>query len=212
MNTKLRSTFVAGLMACAGLTAQAAYLVNTGLPDDPEKASALNPMRSLGISFDLNQAYTITSVEGYMFGKNGSTGSVKFSLFSGPPTLSAPMFSQVVAVPSAEGWRGLLGLSWAVNPGYYTVTFTTTDFTGGYMDNDALYPQPDEWTKRPGLSWVKSPAIDIAVRIGGVMSFDPNYVPVVPEPATYELLAAGFGLVPLIVRRRNRVPSSASSS
>ena len=173
------------LTLCAACT-QAALLVDTGTPSPPDgpTGASLDRDQSLGASFVVPVATTITKVEGYMRSIYG--GALTVQLHAGAPDGSlVASFAREVPATFDPRWESFGALAWAVQPGAYTLTFEPTSFIG-YMPSPSPRPLGDEWNQTFNRPWTKIGGVDgLGIRV---------HVTAVPEPAAWKLLAAAAGL------------------
>jgi hypothetical protein len=191
----LKSTAAAAILALAAGSGHAVYIVDTG-PADPNGTQwSLNFGQALGATFTVGAATTITAVEGWI--RTLSPGVVQIDLHAaGQPGMN-PVQTTLLAIgaPSAPSWQVASGLSWAVVPGTYTVTFTSDGNFVGTMPGNAANPLATEWFTSAG-NWVQFDGLELGVRVAAV-----------PEPATWAFMALGLaGIGALSARRRTSRP------
>lgn len=192
--------------ACATATvligaspAMAAFVVDTGTPVPGAPNYVLDPGTSLAGQFTLGTATTINSVEGYINGGGGSTGTITIYSDGNVPAAANALFTATfTTTPSASAWQGVFGKSWNLAAGTYWVGFGSTGPDG--MFGGAPNPLPAHAFTSNG-TWFRTSPINIGVRLAGGLG-GPGPV---PEPATWAMMIAGFGAIGAAMRRRRRV-------
>lgn len=152
--------------------------------------------------FTLDEAATITSVQGWMNWEGGAIGFAIHSNFQGLP--GAPLYGVSTVLGSTgvntPDWRGVGGLSWALAAGDYWLVFEDRPGPGnGAMPGGAASPLAAYASGpgvAPGAAWMLAPTLGFGVRI----NIAPEPPPPVPEPAT--LLLWALGGAALLARRR----------
>lgn len=171
-------------LAVCACSASAALLVDTGTPPGGPTGASLYNEQSLGASFAVPVATTITLVEGFMRSTYGGALTVK--LYAGAPG-GSPLYTFAREVPATfdPRWESFGALAWAVQAGTYTLAFEPTTFSG-YMTSPAPRPLDDEWNQTFNRPWTKIGGVDgLGIRV---------HVTAVPEPATWWLMASALGL------------------
>jgi hypothetical protein len=195
----IRAGLIALALAAAPAAASASIIVDTGTPVAPTESWSLFgesiPVQGqyLAARFDLSRAALLTNLEGYVGGDGGAfTISVAADAGAGPDgdTPGATLFAQQAHAGFGEGaWSGVRHVSWSLDAGTYWVVFSVDpghgDTLGGYMPNNAPNPTGAEaFLSIPGDTWRRADDLDFGVRINDD----------VPEPASWALMIAGFGL------------------
>ncbi|MDA8418421.1 MAG: PEP-CTERM sorting domain-containing protein [Desulfobacteraceae bacterium] len=202
MKKKLLAGLAIGVMMF-GMTgmASADTIVDTGTNQAGSNWTLSNSQWLAG-QFSLSQAYTITDVEGFMWGGSGSTATVALYTDGGTVPVTELFSKQFTAgTDASHDWYGASGLSWALAAGTYWASFEVRagDTYWGSLTGSALHPLGKEaYHPLNSLGWVNYDNLNLAVRISGDTGNNP-----VPEPAT--MLLMGTGLAGLIgARRKNK--------
>ena len=123
----------------------AAILVYTGQPPSVTAGYSLSDIQSLAVGFTLDDSYTITDIEGWIYG----FGTLSLSIYgdaNGLPNDSAIFHTTVLDIPLSNipghppEWKGGNNLEWFLNPGTYWAAFEVMEgntFYGG-MPTDLL--------------------------------------------------------------------------
>ena len=184
--------------------ASAALIVDTGEPPDILAGLELGSYQWLSGQFTISHNYTITDVEGWMFGLVPCDITVAIYGDSGDlPDSDSMLYSETfnTGVPSGanNAWLGVHGVSWDLGPGTYWAVF---GILSGYDFFNMPYPAPFPldnyaYTLGPNM-WVNTVAT-VGIRIYGdeVQSVDP-----VPVPGAIILGSIGAGLITWIRRSR----------
>lgn len=181
------STAVAIAWLSSALQAHAVLLVDTGSPPPSIGGVALDTDQSLGASFDVPYATTITEVEGFIRSSFG--GLLSANLYAGAPGGTA-LFAAVREVPDtiSPQWESFGQLDWTVAAGTYTLTFEPITFSG-YMPTPAPSPLGDEWNQTLNRPWEETGGVNgLGIRV---------HVTHVPEPASWALIAGALGIATL---------------
>ncbi len=196
--------FILALSATAAITvtspATAAFVVDTGAPTGSGANYALfsGLASSFAGLFTLSTATTINSVEGFINGGAGDLSTITIYGNGPVPAAANILFTAnftTVESPKPGTWQGVFGKNWALGPGNYWVGFAT-DGGQGMFGNDAPNPLSAYAFSSNG-SWFQNP-LNVGVRISGA----PTVGGAVPEPASWTMMLAGFGLVGGMMRRR----------
>jgi hypothetical protein len=200
----IRPPALAGAMALALTVAadgsQAAYIVDTGAGAGLHHSWALNSTQALGATFAVASDTVIRSVQGWIGTER--TGTIRIDLYAGGQPSGSPIHT-ATSEPIDAGpfaWNGVMGLSWAVTAGTYTVTYSDpTGVFSGAMPGEAPNPLQTEWfNSNLNFGWVQQDTLDIGVRVAATP---------VPEPSAAALLALGLaGAGAFSARRRMRAP------
>jgi hypothetical protein len=198
--------FAAALMA-ASLTAPASAvtLFDTGTPSAMGFGLGGGNGQQLAALVPLAQNSKVTSIQGYLDNALGPA-TVTISVYGNGPLPGSEIFSGdfVMGSPSAENWRGLFGLNLDLAAGNYWIGFSSSGpgprigFDG--TANPALAQA--YLNSGTGYAWTTSTLPRIGVRLLGTVASPPA----VPEPASWALLIAGFGLAGVAMRRQAARP------
>jgi hypothetical protein len=188
---------------------QAGILVDTGEPSIINGGPIISPTSWVAGKFELGRASTITAIQTFHgFNEARPTGSgLTFSIravdtvFDSPGALLYSMADLGPATPGFSGWFGVGDLSWSLPAGVYWATLEVhagQDFSG-FLAMRPPAPLPfsffspflQNWLPVDQASQLNRPAW----RISGTMA-------AVPEPASWAMLIAGFGLTGAAMRRR----------
>ena len=133
----------------------------------------------------------------------GNGGLQKWVLIGGNWTLQYTLSAGLglVANSSASGVTGLLGLTGVVNGD--SVELYATSYTIGDLDQSYLFGITDSLsaTTKSATAFTTLAAAPVNSNFKGV-SFAPNAVAAVPEPASWAMMIAGFALAGATMRRR----------
>lgn len=180
--------------------AMAAFVVDTGTPTGNQLNYVLATNQSLAGFFTLGSATTINSVEGYINGVSGNTVTATIYSNGATPDAANALFSATFStVSNSNGlWQGAFGQSWLLAAGSYWLGFSNSGFNA--MFNGAPSPLAKYAFTGFGGAWtVGAPPMTLGMRISGV----PVVGGAVPEPASWAMMIAGFGLVGGVMRRKN---------
>jgi hypothetical protein len=185
------------LLLATAPSAQAVLLLDTGSPPASLSGLALYAEQSLGASFHVPVSTVITAIEGFIGVQYA--GTLSAVLYAGDPG-GTPVGSQAANVSWAfdPRWVAIDGLSWAVAPGTYTLTFQTGTFQG-YMPTPSPGALDVEWNLYNGV-WSSTSGVDgLGIRV---------HVSVVSEPSPTALLAAGALFALLCRLTQKKTPSA----
>ncbi len=180
--------------------ARADLLVDTGQPDDVLSGSTLWQSQWLAGEFTLNQASTITDVEGWMYQQEAGNLTVAIYGDGGNvPDTSSELYTSL-ADPGqhrVNTWVGAHGLSWDLSPGTYWAAFEVRNpSTADYRMPFANTPSPlDHYAWSNGSSWNNQDDMDLGIRI---------YASPVPGPGAAILGFIGMGTAATVLRRRRK--------
>ena len=219
----MKSLMVAGLLAVSPIsTANASFLIDTGEPVSQGFAGPIlqnitinnaNQRAYIAVRFSLPTTQ-ITSIEGFLFKRpnftvDNSTFHIAIYDVAVDPAFSldggkvpgTELYSQQTQFGSQSGWHGLNNINWLVPAGEYFAAFEVRD---GDTYNGVISSRapvrlplaalgnlgPTRWF--PALQPSQN-TLGVAFRLAG---------DVVPEPASWAMLIAGFGLTGVMMRRR----------
>jgi PEP-CTERM motif len=193
---KMLAAALAFASATLATPAMASFIVDTGTPAPSNTRYVLGPSQSLAGIFTLANATTISSVEGFIFGR-GNNGTVSIyvggSFFSGGPPIFSSSFSTVGPLDS---WQGVYGRNWLLTPGTYWAAFSSDG--GDAMLGTAPSPLSNYAFTSSG-NWFQFPGLNLGIRIAD------STAGAVPEPATWAMLLFGFAGAGAMMRRRRAV-------
>jgi len=187
--------------------ANATPIVNTGTPVvTPDVDNwAFRDNQYFGGRFAVGNDYIINSVEGYFSDGDALSGAVVVALHATGAFPGAVLFSASLNIPGTLplDWHGVSGLSWAVGPGTYWVSFRPDSSVHGSMPGTAPSPM-EEYAQGGTPGWFgfapdNRDFLGVGVRIQAELS-----PAAVPEPTSMLLL--GTGLAAVGVRRYRRRP------
>ena len=179
--------------------AMAAFVVDTGAPENGELNFILDPSQSLAGFFTLGAATTVSAVEGYINSAAGNLVTVTIYSNGAVPAAANTLFSASFTTSATEvqgAWQGAFGQSWALAAGSYWLGFASTGSDGMFTGA----PNPlSNYAYTSGGNWVAQPTNQtLGIRVSGVAGIGGA----VPEPASWAMMIAGFGLVGGMMRRR----------
>ena len=186
---------ILGALALAvAMPSAAATIVDTGAPTPNGISYSLDIFQSLAGKFSTGAA-TITDVLGFINGNAGGTFHV--ALYTGAgATPGTELLSTTATFSGTEGFEGASGLNWTVASGDYFAAFEVRPgdtLVGGMSFSNT--PNPLSAYAFSSQETYFASQLDFGVRVlrdvGGV-----------PEPASWALLIAGFGLTGAAMRRR----------
>lgn len=204
MKKKLLAGLAVGVMMFGmRVVASAGTIVDTGANDNGASWS-MSSWQWLAGQFSLSQAYTITDMEGYLWGSSnqyvrGNQLTVAVYNNDNGTVPGTELFSKQFSVGDATGWYGASGLNWSLDAGNYWASFEVRggDNYDGSLTGSALNPLGTEayYNGNDG-NWYAANTLNLAIRISGDAGAP------VPEPAT--MLLMGTGLAGLIGARRKK--------
>lgn len=196
---KLFSTALLGAtLAMAAVPAAAASIVDTGQTSSDAAGWTVASFQHLAAEFTTDADFVVTEVLGYQFATEAST--IRLSLYSDGGDLPGSLLHSAtysIADAMDDAWLGASDLSWALTAGTYWIAFEGVSGTVG-MRPGAPSPLGNEAFWSAGGGWSNADFLDLGVRING----EPGIPGAIPEPATWAMLIAGFGLVGASLRRR----------
>lgn len=180
-------------------SAQAAYILDTGPGAAGSTMITLNNVgisyQNLGVSFNVSQASSITSVEAWI---GNGTGNVLFELHDGANPNGSVLFSSLVTISdTTNGWRGATGLNWNVAAGDYALALIAQPGFNGGMQISPPNPAGTEWMANPLSNGWATTTFNMGWRVDAVAAS-------VPEPSNLALLAIGLVPIGIAVRRNAR--------
>lgn len=215
------AVFVAGLLCLAiPSTVAAAVIVDTGTPTDVGFGSALvnngSRFQRLAAQFTLDRPANLTAIDGFLE-TNRLARTFHIALLSNASaafgqTVPGTVLFRAQATSSSlnyRDWAGLSGINWAVSAGTYWAVFSVDagDTFDGFMPNRAPSPVISEafLNQGSGGQWqLKEPGLGVRIlgELGDLPPPPPPPPAVVPEPGSWAMLIAGFGLIGAMQRRR----------
>jgi len=182
------------------------FIVDTGQPLSPPSSGGwvLNVNQSLAVEFTLDQAYTLSDIEGFIGAE--VAGTIAITIYNDAGEVpGGELFSSDVSLELADAWQGLSGLNWNMEAGSYWLSFEVRDgdptMPYGRMLSGAPSPLGNEaytthgyipLNLQGGSEWVAYDGLNIGVRIQGTP---------VPVPGAVLLGMLGLGVVGLKLRK-----------
>ncbi len=196
--TRSRAALLTVVVIATTSPATAAFVVDTGTPTGIV-SPALSPSQSLAGYFTLGSNTIVSSVEGYIFAAPSSRGiTINIHRDGIFPNDTEILFTSTFTPSpsmSTEDWKGISGVNWNLAAGSYWVSFATTgsnSMRSGVPSALARYASTSE------SAWRALDDFALGIRIGGRPT-----VAAVPEPTTWAMIIAGFGMVGGALRNRN---------
>ncbi len=197
MRRSLTALALLGVLIVAS-PARAVPIVNT-IPGQ-KSAIGVNNTQFLAAEFTLDQAFTLTQIQGWMSGTGDATLVI---LQGGTLPAGAPLFEFEFSIANANAnWAGLstVDAGLFLDAGSYWLAFEGTSLASGLMPTGAEKPLPNEaFSLSAGNVWKDLGDFGFAglgIRISG----DPATTPV-PEPDSLLLLLASLAAIRLVRRR-----------
>jgi hypothetical protein len=187
---------LAGALAACAMPAGAATLYESG---DPYEATTINSIYEWAERVTFADHSIVTGIEGNFFSESYDPETVYVTVYDGDTLPGGKvLFFDAFTVPAnVFGWYGVSGLSWDLSPGDYWFSFTSP----GALDLGTTVSNPGPTAVLnldTGPDWEVSTVEGIALRIYG----EAAPTSAVPEPASWALMIAGFGLAGAAMRRR----------
>ena len=217
------SLLVAGIAALISAQAVSAQVIYQSIPDFAaapvfHTCSPCDPVQVAGSKFSLSSAASINAIQ-YMTGDYGwgwwGPTHVQVSIYRDEPAdwdgtvgeqLYLHDFTDYTSADQADGDH-LLGLDTTglnLEAGTYLIFFTNTTalapavYSGGSM----LYAWPDDPYDFTGYGYSNDDGYSEGFALIGTQNDAP---PSAPEPASWAMMVAGFGLAGFALRRRARI-------
>ena len=180
--------FVGTLVLCGAASAE--VIVDTGTPPDASSAWTIGFGQSLAGEITLEEAWSITDIEIYMF--TLIPGDVTLAIYGDNghlPDISSLFYSTSFFPDSSPSpaWVGANGLSWDLDAGTYWVAFEPAGNVFAAAPIGAPVPL-DFYAYNIEGAWSGAVADNWGLRVQGT----PVESSVVPEPATLTLCALGL--------------------
>jgi PEP-CTERM motif len=211
----MKSLILSAALALSPATAWAATIFDTGIPSGPAGYSIYNegPTNNNAVAarFTLTAMTQITSVEGWFGSSAGGQDQVIISLHNAAPGVGSVIASENATVPdyrqSGNSWVGAFTAgAVTLGAGDYWVSFTVDPNAANRCncwmpaDNNVTIPQGAYRNTFTGTNWLER-ELYFGLRITG------NAAGAVPEPASWTMLIAGFGLAGMGLRRTRQAPA-----
>ena len=163
--------------------AHADTIVFTGHGQGPNFGWSLFEFQWLAGEFTVAEAYTVTSIEGWIVAEY-IPGDVTVRLYSdGGDIPGTPLFADTIQIESTSAaWAGPTNLEWIISPGTYWAAFEPGSFSG-LMPFPSPNPVPNE-AVGSAAGYQAEDSLDFGLRIFG----DPAGAAPIPEPSTLVLL------------------------
>lgn len=184
-------TIAGSLALMFAVNANAAFVVDTGTPDNKGFPYLLNHNQSLIGQVTFNQSLTLNSIEAYILTDGSDSGATfAISLYSDNANTVGDLIKSKSATYLADGWNGASALNWSVDAGTYWIGIEEPDFENFTATQKVANP-----LAKTGFS-------DAGNYTYSLIAFGLR-VDAVPETDTYAMLLAGLGFMGLVARRRN---------
>jgi hypothetical protein len=167
-------------------------IVDTGKISTPQTNNwTVSKTQWLGGRFSTTENYSITSVEGYMWGYSWGANTLKAAIYTDKANLpGTELYSMEFTFNgntlNTSDWHGASGLNWSLTSGNYWVVFEgTSDLEGGfgYMTNTATAPLEEALAHFGTWGHVTAP-LNLSLRVLG----DKHQNPPVPQPPNSPVL------------------------
>ncbi len=189
----------------AGEPLHADTIVDTGPGPGSLGGTVLATTQWLAGRFTTAQAYSITSVEGWL--GSSVAGNIRITLYGGGgviPDVTQVLYSGIFSASGlSPAWHGLHGLDWDISPGSYWASFevpTGSTFLG-FMPHQSSNPLADEAFRNEHETWLV-----IHDHRGLRVEGEPSSTPV-PESSSFALLVIGLLAAFLAGRNKRSRPS-----
>ncbi len=203
MKKKLLAGLAAGLfLFCVVGMANASLIVDTGTPNNSPDWFFSNA-QYFGAEFNINDTYSINSIEGYFSNEWGGDSSVTIGIHSDDGNTPGTLLNSATFAINASAqldWYGVNALNWTLISGTYWVSFVPGSNIDGKMPGTAPSPM-GEYAKGGSNGWIDFGS-DYFDHLGIGIRIDATTSPV-PEPATMMLF--GLGLLGLAGCSRRKI-------